>query len=97
MTIKALAALALMTKLPSSQLLGKTGEPLADVEIDSAWGWHYLLALDEKGVRRRVVGRVSWSGDVAQSYPSEFDLAEDGRETQGFKPTPRMLGVIEAS
>jgi hypothetical protein len=93
MKVEALDRLSLMARLPSS------GDVSCGVEIESAcgWhesacGWHYLIALDAAGVRRRVVGRVSWSAHVSQHYPSEFTLPSS---RSGFAPTLRELGVIE--
>lgn len=86
MTVRALQALALASRMPSSRL-----QTDATVDISTRWGWHYLLETHD-GVPVRVTYRVSLDGETTQHYPSEFELAKDPGE---FRPTSSDLGIRE--
>jgi hypothetical protein len=82
MTTNALKQLALMAELPSMRA--------EHVDIETMWGWHYLIETDGQGKRLRLRGRCSLDGQVPQHFPSEFSLSE----TQArFAPTADELGL----
>ena len=67
-------------------LAATSGEP--HVQVETVWGFHYLIAADEAGNRSEILARCKLDGTGVQ-LAGEFALPSD--EGQRFEPTIQEL------